>query len=90
MQGLVTKRAYDPLYIAANIVGSLCAVGLCTMYHKRMLDRRRRAKGYGVVPQEGDDLEMGAQEAGVTDGEAVEDTTPGNDAGDEDTQDGKK
>ena len=43
-----------------------------------MLDRRRRAKGYGVVQQdeEGEDLEMGAQETGVT-GDAGEGSTDG-------------
>lgn len=60
---------FDPIDIAANIVGSLLALGLSTFYHKRMLDRRRKAKGYGVVPQDGEDgdLEMGAQELGVVD-----------------------
>ena len=50
------------------MAGSLLAIGLCTLYHKRMLDRRRRAKGYGAVPQDGDgdgDLELGVQESGV-------------------------
>ena len=41
-----------------------------------MLDRRRRAKGYSTVPQdgEGEDLEMGEQETGVT-GEAAGDSS---------------
>ena len=69
MQGILNNRQYDPLIIVANIIGSLCALGLCTIYHKRMLDRRRRAKGYGVVPQDGEDIEMGAQEIGIVDGE---------------------
>ena len=30
-----------------------------------MLDRRRRAKGYGVVQQDDEDLELGEQETGV-------------------------
>ncbi|KAL8745062.1 MAG: hypothetical protein Q9190_002774 [Brigantiaea leucoxantha] len=72
---LPNGRIFDPLDIAANIFGSLLALGLCTMYHKRMLDRRRRRKGYGVVQQEeaGEDLELGAsepQEQGVVDAEA--------------------
>ncbi|MDI1485003.1 MAG: hypothetical protein OHK93_000137 [Ramalina farinacea] len=75
-QGLLTERQFDPLDIAANIVGSLCALGLCSIYHKRMLDRRRRAKGYGAVPQEGDDIEMGSQETGVTE-DAVEESSQG-------------
>lgn len=69
---LPNGRNFDPVNIAANVLGSLSALALCTIYHKRMLDRRRRRKGYGVVPQdgEGEDLEMGAsgvQETGVVD-----------------------
>lgn len=60
---LPNGRIFDPLDIGANLIGSLTAVGMCTLYHKRMLDRRRRKKGYGVVPQQeaggGDDLELG-------------------------------
>lgn len=64
VQGLLPNdRIFDPLNIAANLIGSLTAVGLCTLYHKRMLDRRRRKKGYGVVTQQdaegGEDLELG-------------------------------
>lgn len=65
-------RSFDPINVAANILGSLSALALCSLYHKRMLDRRRRRKGYGIVPQdaEGQDLELGpsgAQETGVVD-----------------------
>lgn len=73
VQSLVPKsRDFDPTNIAANVFGSLSALALCTIYHKRMLDRRRRSKGYGVVPQEGEgeDLELGPserQETGVVD-----------------------
>ncbi|MCJ1424975.1 hypothetical protein MMC29_002863 [Sticta canariensis] len=64
VQGLLPNdRIFDSLDIAANLIGSLTAVGLCTLYHKRMLDRRRRKKGYGVVTQQdaegGEDLELG-------------------------------
>ena len=76
LQGIVTSRPFDAMYIVANVVGSLSALGLCTIYHKRMLDRKRRAKGYGAVSQDGDDLEMGGQEAGVVD-EGGEDSTDG-------------
>ena len=63
---LPNGRNLDPLDIAANVGGSLAALGLCSVYHKRMLERKRRRKGYGVVPQEGeDDLELGGQEVGV-------------------------
>lgn len=74
---LPNGRTFDPLDIAANIVGSLLALGLCTIYHKRMLDRRRRAKGYGAVPQEGGDLELGAQETGITGDDGGEGSTDG-------------
>lgn len=94
---LPSGRQFDPLDIAANVVGSLLAVGLCTIYHKRMLDRRRRAKGYGVVQQdeEGGDLEMGAQESGVTGEDAGEGSTDGDghltpSSGADDGLDGKK
>jgi len=99
LQGTVTTRQFDPLDIAANIAGSLAALGLCTVYHKRMLDRRRRAKGYGAVPQdmEGGDLEMGAQETGVVGEEIGESSTDGEgrltpssaEAGDEGTSEHK-
>lgn len=58
---LPNGREFDPIDIGANILGSLTALGLCNIYHKRMLDRRRKKKGYGVVPQEGDgdDIELG-------------------------------
>ncbi|CAD6569822.1 MAG: hypothetical protein ASARMPREDX12_003081 [Alectoria sarmentosa] len=80
LQGLLPNgRQFDPLDIAANVVGSLLALGLCTLYHKRMLDRRRRAKGYSTVPQGGDgeDLEMGGQETGVVGKDARESSPDG-------------
>ncbi|KAL8858439.1 MAG: hypothetical protein Q9178_005120 [Gyalolechia marmorata] len=69
---LPNARAFDPINVAANVLGSLSALALCSLYHKRMLDRRRRRKGYGIVPQdvEGQELELGAsgaQETGVID-----------------------
>lgn len=81
LQGLLPNgRQFDPLDIAANVVGSLLALGLCTLYHKRMLDRRRRAKGYSTVPQdgEGEDLELGGQETGVV-GEDARESSPDGD-----------
>lgn len=58
---LPNGRAFDPVDIGANLLGSFAALGLCNLYHKRMLDRRRRKKGYGAVPQdgEGEDIELG-------------------------------
>ncbi|KAL9582128.1 MAG: hypothetical protein Q9212_003473 [Teloschistes hypoglaucus] len=65
-------RPFDPVNIAANVLGSLSALAPCTIYHKRMLDRRRRRKGYGIVPQdgEGEDVELGettVQQTGALD-----------------------
>lgn len=92
LQALIpNERKFDPLDIAANIIGSLSALGLCTLYHKRMLDRRRKKKGYGAIPQEGgaDDLELGeggsaAQETGVVQGREVWDETGGDGSAEED------
>lgn len=63
-QGLLPNdREFDPWDVLANVVGSLAALGLATSYHKRSIDRRRRAKysaltGEGI--EEGDeDLELG-------------------------------
>ena len=71
---LPNARQFDPLDIAANFVGSGTALGLCTVYHKRMLERKRRRKGYGAVPEGAeDDVELQGQESGVVDREADED-----------------
>lgn len=73
----MTSRQFDPILIAANLLGSLAALGLCSVYHKRMLDRKRQAR-YGLVPQEGEeDLELGGQESGITGGEDAGDSTDG-------------
>lgn len=98
LQGLLLNdRQFDPLNIAANVVGSVLALGLCTLYHNRMLDRRRRAR-YGIVPQdvEGEDLELGGQEVGVTGDDGGEGSTDGDgrltptSSGADDGMDGKK
>lgn len=67
---LPNGREFDMYDIVANLVGSLAAVGLCSWYHKRMLDRRRGRKSYTAVPgEEDDDVELGeGHEVGVTDG----------------------
>lgn len=67
-------RIFDIFDIVANVVGSLGAVGLCSWYHKRMLERRRKARfGTLVDGAAADDVELGvtsgglgAQETGTT------------------------
>lgn len=74
LQGFLPNgRTFDVYDIVANVVGSLAGVGLCSWYHKRMLDRKRQHKSYTAVPgddADGDDVELGegvgAQEDGVT------------------------
>lgn len=64
-------REFDYYDILANVLGSVSAIVLCNWYHKRMLERKRAARGYGAVA--GDDHELdielgegiGAQETGV-------------------------
>ncbi|KAK3319903.1 hypothetical protein B0T19DRAFT_445690 [Cercophora scortea] len=55
---LPNDRSFDVLDLAANLVGSLAALGLCSWYHKRMLERKRLRKQYNAVPGDdaGDDL----------------------------------
>lgn len=65
---LPNGREFDVYDIVANIAGSLAAIGLSTWYHMRMLERKRLAKHYQVVPGE-EDLELGegvgAQDSGA-------------------------
>ncbi|EGC40763.1 VanZ domain-containing protein [Histoplasma capsulatum var. duboisii H88] len=78
---LPNGRSFDPFDVLSNIVGSLCAVSLCTWYHKRMLERRRKARFGNVLNGVGEDVELGGvhsengdhgglgpQETGVTRG----------------------
>jgi len=74
---LPNDRKFDFYDIVANIVGSLAALGLNSWYHMRMLERKRQAKRYDIVP--GDDLDqdlelgegVGAQESGTVSTPAV-------------------
>jgi len=87
-QGIITGRTFDPIDIAANVAGSLAALGLCLLYHKRMLERKRKRKGYGVVPQDGEeDLELAGQEVGIV--EAHEDNEAWDDMGGEESGEGE-
>jgi len=71
LQGLLPNgRQFDFYDIVANVAGSLAAIGLSTWYHMRMLERKRLAKQYQVVPgDEEHDLELGdgvgVQESGA-------------------------
>jgi len=88
LQPLLTDgvRHFDPLDLVANVVGSLAALGLCSWYHKRMVDRKRSRRGYGAVPGEvDDDLELGEGGGdgasgevggGVAGSEAISTSTP--------------
>jgi len=72
LQGFLPNgRTFDFYDIIANIVGSLGALALSSWYHMRMLERKRLAKNYQVVPgDEEADLELGegvgVQESGTT------------------------
>lgn len=67
---LPNDRDFDLYDIVANVAGSFLGLGLCSWYHKRMLERRRQRKTYNVVPgEDGDDVELGeGHETGVVDG----------------------
>ncbi|KAK4224578.1 hypothetical protein QBC38DRAFT_485268 [Podospora fimiseda] len=87
LQGFLPNgRDFDLYDILANLVGSLSGLGLCSWYHKRMLERKR-VRRYTVVPGEdgdeedlelgesrrlaGDDHEDNGQEEGVIAGSSV-------------------
>ncbi|KAH8727221.1 hypothetical protein GQ44DRAFT_738507 [Phaeosphaeriaceae sp. PMI808] len=71
VQGLLPiHRNFDYYDVLANVLGSVSALGLCNWYHKRMVERKRAARGYGAVPGEEElDVELGenvdGQESGV-------------------------
>ncbi|KAI1321406.1 hypothetical protein F5Y16DRAFT_413737 [Xylariaceae sp. FL0255] len=75
---LPNGRSFDIFDIIANLVGSLAALGLCSWYHLRMLERKRQRRAYNVVPGDDlDDVELGEtsfdlQEEGIL---ATESTT---------------
>ncbi|OJJ51619.1 hypothetical protein ASPZODRAFT_435798 [Penicilliopsis zonata CBS 506.65] len=60
LQGLLPNdRYFDPFDLLANVVGSLGAIGLCSMYHRRMLERRRKSRFGSLMDPNGDDVELG-------------------------------
>ncbi|KAK1982236.1 VanZ like family protein [Colletotrichum cereale] len=68
LQGFLPNgREFDFYDIVANVVGSLAGLGLCSLYHKRMLERKRRTKTYQALPGEDDaDVELGeGHETGI-------------------------
>lgn len=64
-------RDFDPYDILANVVGSAIALALCSWYHRRMLERKRKNKHYDIVP--GDELDE-LDDRDVELGEGVETT----------------
>ncbi|KAL4906030.1 hypothetical protein BDW74DRAFT_177059 [Aspergillus multicolor] len=72
LQGILPNgRSFDPFDLLANIVGSLGAVGLCSWYHRRMLERRRKSR-FGSLGEGGDDdVELGMS-PGHREGEGLE------------------
>lgn len=75
---LPNGRDFDLYDILANVVGSLAALGLCSLYHKRMVDRKRKRKQYNVVPGEdtGEDLELGEGVGGGHEEGVIESSGP--------------
>ncbi len=61
LQGFLPNgRQFDFYDIVANVVGSLAALGACSWYHQRMLERKRVRRQYNAVPGEDEtDLELG-------------------------------
>ncbi|OKL60551.1 hypothetical protein UA08_04067 [Talaromyces atroroseus] len=71
---LPNDRLFDPFDIVANIVGSVGAISICGWYHRRMLERRRKAR-FGSVeddaagePGNSDDIELGLSANGANHG----------------------
>ncbi|KAK6376345.1 hypothetical protein LTS17_006940 [Exophiala oligosperma] len=60
-QGLLPNdREFDGWDVLANVIGSLAALGLCSAYHRRSAERRRKAKYSALASDglEGEDLEL--------------------------------
>lgn len=82
VQGLIPNngREFDGYDIVANVLGSGAALGLSSWYHKRMIERKRKRKGYTGVPATdgADDLdvELGEGINGQDSGIVHHDTAP--------------
>ncbi|KAF2260992.1 hypothetical protein CC78DRAFT_380813 [Lojkania enalia] len=94
VQGLLPiGRDFDYYDILANILGSVSAIALCNWYHKRMLERKRAARGYsGIAGDDMDDrdVELGegiGQESGVVRPATVEEELENWDENAEDWED---
>ncbi|OQE40973.1 hypothetical protein PENCOP_c005G00963 [Penicillium coprophilum] len=71
VQGLLPNgRDFDLFDIIANVVGSVGAVGLCSWYHRRMMERRRQSR-YGVMEEGTEDVELGGVGNSRRDSEAM-------------------
>ncbi|ORY58831.1 uncharacterized protein BCR38DRAFT_309702, partial [Pseudomassariella vexata] len=69
LQGFLPNgREFDLYDIVANVVGSLGGLGLCSWYHKRMLERKRGRKYDAVPGEDEEDLELGEGSGGQEEG----------------------
>jgi hypothetical protein len=66
---LPNGRSFDVFDVAANVIGSLAALGICSWYHKRMLERKRVRK-YTAVPTAGDEID-GEQDLELGEGPGI-------------------
>ncbi|KAK4131394.1 hypothetical protein BT67DRAFT_427413 [Trichocladium antarcticum] len=68
---LPNGRSFDVLDVAANVAGSLAALGVCSWYHKRMLERKRLRKYTAVPSGAGGDGLDGALDLELGDGPGI-------------------
>ncbi|KAM7204595.1 VanZ like family protein [Rhypophila sp. PSN 637] len=66
---LPNGREFDLFDVVANVVGSLAGLGLCSWYHKRMLERKRVRKHYNAVPgEDGEDVGLDEEDLELGEG----------------------
>ncbi|KAJ5188622.1 hypothetical protein N7491_004942 [Penicillium cf. griseofulvum] len=71
VQGFLPNgRDFDIFDIVANVVGSVGAIGLCSWYHRRMMERRRQSR-YGMMEDGTEDVELGGVGNSRHDSEAM-------------------